>query len=97
MSAIAIILESAGAACILASGVLTYQQIGEVNRKLPDDQQMSYFWFYIEKVVRIRREYRRLYPNSSIPLYQDALTWGGLVLLLFGAALPGLLKHWPPH
>ena len=97
MSVIAIFLESLGGACLLTSWALMYQEIGEVNRKLPDDQQISYFWFHMEKVVKIRREHRRLYPDSSIDFYREALGWAGLVLVLLGAALPGLFKHLLSH
>jgi hypothetical protein len=77
MTTIAIVLVNMGGACLLVSMALMYQEIGEVNRKLPDDRQISYFWFYAEKVSRIRREYRRLYPQSSIDRYQVALGWLG--------------------
>jgi hypothetical protein len=95
MTTVAIVLENLGGACLLASMALMYQEVGEANRKLPDDQQISYFWFHAEKVSRIRREYRRLYPHSSVDRYQVALGWLGLVLVLFGAAAPGFVKHWP--
>jgi hypothetical protein len=50
----------------ILSGLLTYQEIGEINRKLPDDQQISYLGAPLGKMARIKREYRRLYPDGRV-------------------------------
>lgn len=61
-----IVLGAIGVSCILLSGLFLYQEIGEVNRKLSEDQQISYYWMYSEKYSKIRDEYRRLYPGGQI-------------------------------
>jgi hypothetical protein len=51
---------------ILASGYIMFVMIAEVNRKLPEGQQISYLFGHFAKYSRIFREYRRLYPNSAL-------------------------------
>ena len=48
--------------CGMVSTFLLWQEIGEVNRKLPDAEQMSYWRMHPVKMSKIKREYRRLYP-----------------------------------
>jgi len=50
---------------ILAS-VIFLMIVGEVNRKLPDDQQISYFFWYATKNRKVLRLYRHFYPQSRM-------------------------------
>lgn len=95
MSTAAIVLVNVGVGCLVASGALMYQEIGEVNRKLPDNQQISYLLFYSEKVSRIKREHKRLYPQSSIDRFRVVFQIVGLALMLLAALASGVFKFWP--
>ena len=61
-----IILGLLSVMCMAMSWFLLTQEIGEVNRKLPEDQQISYWWMYAEKYARIKKEYKRLYPSGRL-------------------------------
>jgi hypothetical protein len=50
----------------IVANLLFYMMIGEINRKLPDDQQFSYLFMYWGKLGRITKEYQRLYPQSRL-------------------------------
>lgn len=77
---IAAILFALGSTLMVMSGIVAYKMIGEINRKLPEDQQVRYLWFYPSKTFRITREYRRLYP-------QGRLNWVRIILTIIGGAL----------
>ena len=85
----AIILGALAASCLMLSGFLLTQEIGEVNRKLPDDRQISYWWIYSEKYARIKQEYKRLYPNGRIHAAMVAFQIVGFALLLLSAIAAG--------
>ncbi len=58
-----VVLFTAATTLIIASGFVLYIMIGEVNRKLPEDQQIPYLFSvsypYVRKAAIIKREYRR--------------------------------------
>src|SRR5215469_17952559 len=64
----AAILLALAASCCALSGYFLWQEIGEVNRKLSDAEQISYWGMHLLKMARIRKEYRRLYPSGKIDL-----------------------------
>lgn len=66
LNAASIILGALAVSCAVLSGFILAQEIGEINRRLPEDQQVSYWWMYAEKFVRVKNEYRRLYPNGRL-------------------------------
>lgn len=87
----AAILFVAGGTMIVVSGIIAYVMIGEVNRKLPEGQQIGYLLFYPSKAFRIGREYRRLYPRSHLNVVRIILNVLGFALILAaGARLNGL-------
>jgi hypothetical protein len=51
--------------CYMAN-MLTYAMIGEINRRRPDDRQISYFWFTPVKMIDILDEYRDNYPEGKL-------------------------------
>ena len=59
-------LGSAAVLCAVLSGIVTMQEIGEINRKLPDDQQISYWGMYSEKYSRVKQAYKQLYPKGRL-------------------------------
>ncbi|MDX6403195.1 MAG: hypothetical protein QOH70_650 [Blastocatellia bacterium] len=45
------------------------RMIGEINRKREEGNLISPFWFTLNKVLRVFREYRALYPEGKLHLY----------------------------
>jgi hypothetical protein len=63
--------------CIAMTGIFLanmflMMMIGEINRKRPDGNLVSYFGFAPLKVIRIFGEYRGLYPNGRMHMYSFA-------------------------
>ena len=56
----------AGTSCLVLSGFVLYAMIGEINRKLPDSEQVSYLFMYPGKLQRVKGEYRRFYPHGRL-------------------------------
>jgi hypothetical protein len=65
-------LVSLAATCAVVSTLLTYQEIGEVNRKLPDREQIPYFFMDPGMRRRIRVQYTHLYPGGRIDFWRRA-------------------------
>ncbi len=70
---------------ILASGFLMFAMIGEINRKLPDEQRISYLLGYPSRYLRVFREYHRLYPGGHLKLGFHVSFFLGVALLLASA------------
>ncbi len=81
----AIVLLCLAGSCFMLSAFFLWQEIGEINRKLPDDKQISYWGIHPIKMARIRREYKRLYPSGKIDLLSRIFQYAAfafMVLLL---------------
>ena len=73
--------------CMIWAGFVTFAIIGEVNRKLPEEEQISYLWSHYWKSRKIKYEYRRLYPSGRLLFYGGVLTYlafGFLLALALG-------------
>jgi len=57
------LLLSVGATSAIVANMLTLIMIGQVNRKLPEDEQISYIFWGIGTVFR---QHRRFYPRSYL-------------------------------
>lgn len=71
--------------CCIISGIFLMQEIGEINRKKSDAEQISCWWMYPGKMSKIRREYKSLYPFGRLDTLRLAFqfaAYGFLVLLL---------------
>jgi hypothetical protein len=56
-----------GSLCGIASGVVIFEMVGKVNEQLQGEQQfvrLDAYWF---KYQRLKHEYKRLYPQGSLP------------------------------
>jgi len=95
LNALSIAFLVLGASCTIIAGFLLWQEIGEVNRKLPDDEQISYLGIYAEKMARIKREYNRLYPNGRTDRGRVAFQITGFAFLFLAAIAAGFFRHWP--
>jgi len=86
LSVPAAILLSLVVSCCILSGIFLLQEIGEVNRKLPNGGQISYWGMHPLKMAKIKSEYGRLYPSGKIDLmrriFQYAAFAFGVLLLI---------------
>jgi len=89
---LAIAALSIAATCMISAGFALYAMIGEVNRKLPDNNQIGYLWFYWSKIKRILGEYKRLYPGGRLSALYKTLTAVASVLLLICAWALGIFR-----
>jgi len=60
------VLLSGATTLMAASALVISAIIGEVNRRLPEDQQISYLWGYPGKLTRIKEHYKQFYPNGNL-------------------------------
>ena len=52
-----------------SANMFLMMMIAEINRKRPEGDLISYFGFTLPKMLRIFREYRRLYPGGKLRIY----------------------------
>ena len=52
LNPIAVIFSFLATSCAAMSGLLIYQEIGVVNRKLPDNEQIPYLFMYPGKMQK---------------------------------------------
>jgi hypothetical protein len=69
---------------IILSSLIHLIIVAEVNRKLPDDQQINYFFWYFAKNRRVMQLYRQFYPHSRmIFLYRSCVGLAAIFGLAF--------------
>lgn len=78
----ALSLFAGAVSLILVANFLVYIMVGEVNRKLADDQQIKYLFWYPGKLDRVKRLYRQFYPQSRLVLAFHICAVLGMLLLL---------------
>ena len=83
-------LLAAATSLAVGANFVLYVMIGEVNRKLPEDQQIGYLGFYPSKAFRITREYRRFYPGGRLNTVRIILN---IIGFLLGACAAARLSH----
>jgi hypothetical protein len=80
-----------GTGLVIASGFVFYMMIGEVNRKLPENQQIRYMFTpllqWLEKPGLVKQQYNRFYPNGRLYTAYIVLMAGGFAAGLVGAIL----------
>jgi hypothetical protein len=76
-----IILFCLGVSAVILTNLFVIMMIGEINRKRQEGDLISYFGFTFSKMLRIFREYHRLYPDGRLHVY---------ALASFGVAMIGL-------
>jgi hypothetical protein len=75
----------------LASTITQFAIVEAVNAKLPAGEQFDPFWWGPSKTFRLRREYRRLYPEGKLLRRQSVLTAAMFVCILLAALVLGLV------
>lgn len=88
-----LVLGGLAFSCLLISGLFFWQEIGEVNRKKPENEQISYFGMYPQKYARIKKEYKRLYPKGRVHTIGFIFEVVGFILLFLTAVSAGFFKH----
>ena len=78
---IAVLLFLFGISCIVKANFTAFAMIGEINRKLPKDDQISKAWRYPGKNSMVRSEYRRLYPGGHLLSQYRVVLYSGFILL----------------
>jgi hypothetical protein len=66
--------------CVIWANFVFSAMIDKVNRKLRDNEHISYVWFYWSKNRRIVRKYRSLYPEGRLNILCNSLGAAGLAL-----------------
>ena len=87
-----VVFLSLAATCAIICGFLTHQEIGEVNRRLPDNQQIPYPFMYPGKMRKIRALYKQFYPNGRVDFWGRFFEWSGFVFLALTAVAGGFLR-----
>jgi hypothetical protein len=75
----------------LASTINQFAIIEAVNAELPEREQFDPFWWGPSKTSRLRREYRRLYPEGKLLRRQSVLAAAMFVCILLAALALGLV------
>ena len=78
--------------CIIGAGFILFAMIGEINRKLPDNEQISYLWGHPAAYSRIYAEYKRFYPEGRLLLLYKIVLYSGFAFLVVCAWLSGMFK-----
>jgi hypothetical protein len=81
----ALVLFLASQSFVLASSLVFFAMVGEVNRKVPEEQRISYLFWHFNKYRALLRQYRRLYPSGRLALYSFVLIGIGICLFLASA------------
>jgi len=76
-----VLLFCLAGSCSILSGFFLWQEIGEINRKLTDAEQISYWGMHAVKMARIKAEYKRLYPLGKIDVMRRIFQYLGLAFL----------------
>ena len=76
---IALVMGAIATTFIICSGFVQYAMIGEINGRLPENERISYLGFHLGKLIRIWREYRRLYPTGRLHIHAAVLAVVGWV------------------
>jgi hypothetical protein len=74
----------------LASTITQFAMVEAVNAKLPEREQFDPFWWGPSKTSRLRREYRRLYPEGKLLRRQNVLGAAMFACILLAALVLGL-------
>jgi len=87
------VLLTGAVTLMIGSALVISAMIGEVNRRLPENQQVSYLLGSPGKLKKIRDEYKRFYPKGNLARVLSVL-WVFIVIMMAACALLiGLASH----
>jgi|HubBroStandDraft_2_1064218.scaffolds.fasta_scaffold36558_2 hypothetical protein len=52
----------------VVSNLVLYAMVGEVNRKVPEDEQIKYMFWFPGKLAKVKKKYRNSYPRGRLVL-----------------------------
>jgi hypothetical protein len=81
-----------GASCAVIAGLLIHREIGDVNRELSDQEQISYSFMYPGKMQKIRAAYERLYPTGKVDVWRRTLQIASFAFLALAAIASGFFR-----
>lgn len=71
--------------CGILSTILTFEMVDKVNEKLPEAEQFGQLGWYLDKKLRLNREYKRLYPDGRLLFRTRVLMAFGFVSVVVAA------------
>ena len=89
---IPLIMFTAAVSLVLIENFILFAIIGEVNRKLPENEQIGYLFWYPGKFGRIKRRYHEFYPNGRLLSAFYACVIVSIILLLATAWKLGFFR-----
>jgi hypothetical protein len=66
----------------LVGALVNVAMIDKVNARLPKEQQFSYFGRSAQRMLRLWREYRRLFPDGKLHVVEGTLAAAALACVL---------------
>ena len=68
----------------ISASVLTAKMVTAINLKLPENEQVDHFYWYLGKILKVNRLYKQFYPESrAVTVWYWCLGLGGIFLLTF--------------
>jgi hypothetical protein len=55
-------------ACGLIGTIANFEMVEKVNERLPKEEQFAELGWHLSKILRLHREYRKLYPDGRLLL-----------------------------
>jgi hypothetical protein len=84
-----IVISIVALACVPICGMIGtfrhFEMMDKVNDRLPKEEQFDPSWWYLSKTQRLRREYKRLYPDGRLLLHVRIATALMIMCVVFGA------------
>ena len=75
----------------MMSGYLTFREIEEVNRKLPEPEQIEYAFMHPGKMKKIRLAYKEFYPQGATNRWRLVFQTAAFLFLGLTALAAGFL------
>ena len=69
------------ATCAIISGFCIFVEIGEINRKVPESEQISYIGMHPAKMSSIKEQYQRLCPSGHAEMWRVIFQAAAFVFL----------------
>jgi len=67
---------------LLASVLMVYRMVEDVNLKVPEAQQFEYADWYLGKMGKLKKQYHRSYPEGRLVLLFNICTTVSVVFFL---------------
>jgi hypothetical protein len=70
-----------GVVALIHNGTV-YSMLFDINKKLAEDDQLSMFWWYPTKTMKIFRLHKQFYPESSLRTVSMVSGFGLLAIMV---------------